>query len=52
MTEVTVVSSDGHRISTSSIDLSSGGMSLKSAEDLPAGTNLSRYPFPCSRFPA
>jgi hypothetical protein len=40
MTEVTVVSSDGHRLSASSIELSSGGMSLKSSEDMPAGTNL------------
>jgi hypothetical protein len=40
MTEVTVVSSDGHRLSASSIDLSSGGMSLKSAEDMPSGTNV------------
>ena len=40
MTEVTVVSHDGHRLSASSIDLSSGGMSLKSAEDMPSGTNV------------
>ena len=40
MTEVTVVSPDGHRLSASSIDVSSGGMSLKSAEDMPAGTNV------------
>jgi hypothetical protein len=40
MTEVTVVSSDGHRLSASSIELSSGGMSLKSAEDMPSGTNI------------
>ena len=40
MTEVTVVSPDGHRLSASSIDLSSGGMSLKSSEDMPAGTNV------------
>jgi hypothetical protein len=40
MTEVTVVSPDGHRLSASSIDLSSGGMSLKSSEDMPAGTNI------------
>jgi len=40
MTEVTVVSHDGHRLTASSIELSSGGMSLKSAEDMPAGTNV------------
>jgi hypothetical protein len=40
MTEVTVVSSDGHRLTASSIEVSSGGMSLKSAEDMPAGTNV------------
>jgi hypothetical protein len=40
MTEVTVVSNDGHRLSASSIDVSSGGMSLKSAEDMPSGTNV------------
>ena len=40
MTEVLVVSNDGHRLSASSIDASSGGMSLKSSEDMPVGTNL------------
>ncbi len=40
MTEVTVVSNDGHRLTASSIDVSSGGMSLKSSEDMPAGTNV------------
>jgi hypothetical protein len=40
MTEVTVVSPDGHRLSSSSLEVSSGGMSLKSAEDMPAGTNV------------
>jgi hypothetical protein len=40
MTEVTVVSSDGHRLVASSIDVSSGGMSLKSTEDMPAGTHV------------
>ncbi len=40
MTEVTVVSPDGHRLSASSIDVSSGGMSLKSSEDMPSGTNI------------
>jgi hypothetical protein len=40
MTEVTVVSPDGHRLSATSIDVSSGGMSLKSSEDMPAGTSV------------
>jgi hypothetical protein len=40
MTEVTVVSQDGHRLSASSLEISAGGMSLKSAEDMPAGTNV------------
>ncbi|MFY9793987.1 MAG: PilZ domain-containing protein [Candidatus Sulfotelmatobacter sp.] len=40
MTEVTVVSPDGHRLSASSIDVSSGGMSLKSSEDMPSGTSI------------
>jgi hypothetical protein len=40
MTEVTVVSPDGHRLSASSIDVSSGGMSLKSSEDMPSGSNV------------
>ena len=40
MTEVTVVSQDGHRLSASSIEVSSGGMSLKSSEDMPSGTNV------------
>jgi len=40
MTEVTVVSNDGRRVSASSIELSSGGMSLKSSEEMPAGTNI------------
>jgi hypothetical protein len=40
MTEVTVVSSDGRRISASSLELSSGGMSLKSGEDMSTGTNV------------
>jgi hypothetical protein len=40
MTEVTVVSPDGHRLSASSIDVSSGGMSLKSSEDMPSGANI------------
>jgi PilZ domain len=40
MTEVTVVSGDGHRLSASSIELSSGGMSLNTSEDMPTGTNV------------
>ncbi len=40
MTEVTVVSSDGQRLTASSIDVSSGGMSLKTSEDIAAGTNV------------
>jgi len=40
MTEVTVVSADGHRLTASSVDVSSGGISLKSSEDMPAGTNV------------
>jgi hypothetical protein len=40
MTDVTVISKDGHRLSASSIDVSSGGMSFKSSEDVPSGTNV------------
>ena len=40
MTEVTVVSPDGHRLTASSVEVSSGGMSLKSSEDMPAGTSV------------
>ncbi|MCU1304813.1 MAG: hypothetical protein JWQ87_5097 [Candidatus Sulfotelmatobacter sp.] len=40
MTDVTVISNDGHRLSASSIDVSSGGMSFKSSEDMPSGTNV------------
>ncbi len=40
MTEVTLVCQDGRRIAASSIEISSGGMSVKSAEDMPAGTNV------------
>ncbi len=39
MTEVSLVG-DGRRISASSIELSTGGMSLKSAEDFSIGTNV------------
>jgi hypothetical protein len=40
MTEVTVVSKDGRRIAASSIDLSSGGMSLKCHEEVDQGTKV------------
>ena len=40
MTDVTVVSNDGHRLSASSVDISSGGMSFRSSEDMPSGTNV------------
>jgi hypothetical protein len=40
MTEVTIVSPDNHRLTASSLEISSGGMSLKSAEDMPSGTNV------------
>lgn len=40
MTEVTVLSPDGHRLSASSIEVSSGGMSLKSGEDMPSGSSV------------
>jgi hypothetical protein len=39
MTEVTVIG-DGRRVPTSSIEMSSGGMSLKSHEDFSIGTNV------------
>ncbi|HVI08408.1 MAG TPA: PilZ domain-containing protein [Candidatus Binatia bacterium] len=40
MTEVTVSRSDGQRITASSVEISSGGMSVKSAEDIPAGSSV------------
>jgi len=40
MTEVTIVSPDNQRITASSLEISSGGMSLKSAEDTPSGANV------------
>src|SRR5271155_5413271 len=40
MTEVTIASPDGHRLVASSLEVSSGGMSLKSSEDVPSGTNV------------
>lgn len=39
MTEVSLVG-DGRRIATSSIEISSGGMSVKTAEDFSIGTNV------------
>lgn len=40
MTEVSLVANDGRRLSASSIEVSSGGMSVKCAEDLTKGTNV------------
>jgi hypothetical protein len=40
MTEVGIVCNDGRRLSASSIEVSSGGMSVKCSEDMPPGTNL------------
>jgi hypothetical protein len=40
MTEVSLVGSDAQRMTATSIEVSSGGMSLKSAEDLPIGTSV------------
>ncbi|PYX30078.1 MAG: hypothetical protein DMG77_10820 [Acidobacteria bacterium] len=40
MTEVAVTKADRHRFNASSIEVSSGGMSLKSAEDVAAGANV------------
>ena len=40
MTEVSVISSDSRRFSASSMEMSSGGMSLKSTEDIGSGTNV------------
>jgi len=40
MTEVNVVTQDGRRLAATSLEVSSGGMSVKSPEDLPAGTNV------------
>jgi len=39
MTEVSVVG-EGHRMTASSIEMSTGGMSLKSPEDVPVGKNV------------
>jgi hypothetical protein len=40
MTEVSIVSADGRRFSTTSLEMSSGGMSLKSAEELTSGSSV------------
>src|SRR3982074_251031 len=40
MTEVSIVCADGRRFSCNSLEMSSGGMSLKSVEDLSTGTNV------------
>jgi PilZ domain len=40
MTEVTIVAQDGRRVAASSLEISSGGMSVKSSEDMPTGTNV------------
>jgi hypothetical protein len=39
MTDVAIILADGQRMSASSVEVSSGGMSLKSAEDLKPGSN-------------
>jgi Tfp pilus assembly protein PilZ len=40
ITEVSIVASDSRRISASSIEVSSGGMSIKTAEEFTSGTNV------------
>jgi len=40
MTEVSVVCADSRRFSASSVEMSSGGMSLKSTEDISSGSNV------------
>jgi hypothetical protein len=40
MTEVSIVGNDGRRFSTSSIEVSSGGMSVKCSEEMSVGANL------------
>jgi len=40
ITEVAIVSADGRRFSASSIEMSTGGMSIKTAEDFTAGSNV------------
>jgi hypothetical protein len=39
MTDVSVIMADGQRLSASSVEMSSGGMSLKSADELKQGSN-------------
>ena len=40
MTEVSVICTDSRRFSASSVEMSSGGMSLKSTEEINSGTNV------------
>jgi hypothetical protein len=40
MTEVSIVCADSRRFSASSVEMSSGGMSLKTTEDVTSGTNV------------
>jgi hypothetical protein len=40
MTEVSIVCSDSRRFSASSVEMSSGGMSLKTTEEITSGTNV------------
>jgi hypothetical protein len=40
ITEVSIVCSDGRRFSATSAEISSGGLSLKSGEDITSGTNV------------
>src|SRR5580700_6551429 len=40
MTEVTILCADNSRIAASSLEISSGGMSLRSAEDVASGANV------------
>jgi hypothetical protein len=40
LTEVSIVCSDSRRFSASSVEMSCGGMSLKSGEDISSGTNV------------
>ena len=40
MTEVSIVCADGRRFNCNSLEMSSGGMSLKNVEDLSTGTNV------------
>lgn len=40
MTEVALAGADGRRLTATSLEISSGGMSLKSADDLPVGSSV------------